>query len=273
MDERRHRRVARRCAASPRRSSSPRTRRCRPATIASRRISSRSTSARCATRCGIGYDELHGARPRQPARRRRDVLHDGARAEAVAAAPTPCRRCTARSRARCGRRSIPGRTEEEVPIGHITNGVHVPHAGSRRRCASSTTATSGPTGRSALRRPGLLGSDRRRRRRRAVGDAPDAQGAADRVRAPARGRSTPSARGESPDVRRAAAPRAQPRRADDRLRAALRHLQAREPAAAGHRSARRAGQRPAAAGAVRLRRQGAPARRAGQGRSCSRSPA
>ena len=64
---------------------------------------------------------------------------------------------------------------------------------------------------------------------------------------------------------------AQPRRADDRLRAALRHLQARDPDAPGHRRVGRARQRPANARPVRLRRQVAPARRAGQGSSCSRS--
>ena len=46
-------------------------------------------------------------------------------------------------------------------------------------------------------------------------------------------------RGESAGVRRAAAPRAEPRRADDRLRAPLRHLQARQPDPAGHRGDRR----------------------------------
>ena len=36
------------------------------------------------------------------------------------------RRCTARSRARCGQCLHPGKAEDTVPIGHITNGVHVP---------------------------------------------------------------------------------------------------------------------------------------------------
>ena len=38
----------------------------------------------------------------------------------------PYRRCTARCRARCGSGLFPGRAEDAVPIGHITNGVHVP---------------------------------------------------------------------------------------------------------------------------------------------------
>ncbi len=51
----------------------------------------------------------------------RDVLHDGARASSCRTAPTPCRRCTARSRARCGRRCSP--------------------AGARTRCRSATSPT------------------------------------------------------------------------------------------------------------------------------------
>ena len=51
------------------------------------------------------------------------------------------------SRAMWGR-LWPGKPEEEVPIGHITNGVHVP-SGWPRRCAASTTATSASAGSSA----------------------------------------------------------------------------------------------------------------------------
>ncbi len=46
----------------------------------------------------------------------------------------------------------PGSGEERVPIGHITNGVHVA-AGSRRRCTRSTTVTSDRTGPSAAPSP------------------------------------------------------------------------------------------------------------------------
>ena len=38
----------------------------------------------------------------------------------------PFRRCTAKCRARCGRRSIREGRKTRCPIGHITNGVHVP---------------------------------------------------------------------------------------------------------------------------------------------------
>ena len=56
----------------------------------------------------------------------RAVLHDRARPEAFA--PCQCRlaRCTAKYPARCGPDLYPGKPEEAVPIGHITNGVHVP---------------------------------------------------------------------------------------------------------------------------------------------------
>ncbi len=42
------------------------------------------------------------------------------------AAPMPFPRCTAKYRAPCGPAFIPARSEDTVPIGHITNGVHVP---------------------------------------------------------------------------------------------------------------------------------------------------
>ena len=122
----------------------------------------------------------------------------------------------------------------------------------------------------ARERRRALGPDRRHRRRRAVGDAPDAEGAAHRDRAPphrAAGRAARRAR----RARRPAPPRAELRRADDRLRAPLRHLQARRPDAARHRSVRRARQQPDDADSVRLRRQVAPARRPGQGDAAARS--
>ena len=143
--------------------------------------------------------------------------------------------------------------------------------GWRRRCASSTTGTSAPTGRRAAREPDLWRGDRERRRRRAVGDASDAQGAADRLHAAAR-RAAGGAARRAGRRRRAASPRAQPRRADDRLRPPVRHLQAGQPDAAGPRGARQAGEPSADAGAVHLRRQGPPARRARARPCCSRSP-
>jgi glucan phosphorylase len=40
---------------------------------------------------------------------------------------------------------VAGPAEDEIPIRHVTNGVHVP-PGSRRTTPCSTTATSAPTG-------------------------------------------------------------------------------------------------------------------------------
>ena len=78
----------------------------------------------------------------------------------------------------------PHHREDEVPVGHITNGVHVrtwlapamqdlyaKHIG--RRLAR------------APRRSAHVGAHRQRARRRAVGDAPDAEGGAGALRAPA----------------------------------------------------------------------------------------
>ena len=75
---------------------------------------------------GISHENLMGFGREHPTDYRRTVLHDGAGTQA--GAPRECRfaRCTAKFRAPCGRRSIPDRPEDAVPIGHITNGVHVP---------------------------------------------------------------------------------------------------------------------------------------------------
>ena len=155
-----------------------------------------------------------------------------------------------------------------VPIGHITNGVHVPtwlapqmlrlydrHLG--RRLAP------------AQRRGAHLGGHRERGRRRAVGDPPQPEGAPPRVRAPARRRAGRAPRRADGRARSGCRRVLEPRRADHRLCAPLRHLQARQPDPARPRAARRDGQRPEAAGAVRLRRQGASARRARQARAAA----
>ena len=167
----------------------------------------------------------------------------------------------------------PGRREEEVPIGHITNGVHVPHLAGAADARTSTTATWARTGSDRSGEPRIWGRHRGRRRRRAVGDAPGAQGPAARLRPPPRRASRPQRRGEPPaaveQARRALDPDALTigfaRRFATYKRA---DLMLPRPRAAG-----RAGQRPGAAGPVRLRRQGPPARRARQDACCSRSPA
>ena len=132
----------------------------------------------------------------------------------------------------------PGVAEERVPIGHITNGVHVPtwlapqmHQVYDRHFGAGLAA--------ALRRSRLSGKRSTawtmascgRRIRRSRRSSSSSRGAG---RGAARER-----RGEAGGVSRAAAARAQSRRADDRLRPALRDLQARQPRAAGHRGARR----------------------------------
>ncbi len=145
--------------------------------------------------------------------------------------------------------------EHEVPIGSITNGVHL------------GTWVAGDLA-AVYRR--VLGPDWQERgddaalwariagppRRRAVGPAPE------RARPPGAGAAGPHARAhraQGPGVRPRQAPRsARSQRAHARLRAPLRHLQARH-AAAPRRGAPAphplAGRAP---GAARLRRQGAP---------------
>ena len=162
------------------------------------------------------------------------------------------------------------RPEEEVPIGHITNGVHVPTwlAPQMRQVYDRHLGPDWPQRRGE---PGLWEDDRNDRRRRALGNASGAQGPAARLRSPPCG-----AAGRAP--RRTGRSVAQLRRAlsldalDDRLRAAVRHLQAGEPDFPGPRSHCRAGERSADADPVRLRRQSPSARRAGQASCCNTSP-
>ena len=185
-----------------RRSSSPRTRRCRPATTASRRRSSKSTSARCANRSAsiaTGFMGLGRVNPSDAD----ETFCMTVLALKMCAAPTPCRRCTARSRARCGARSIPiaARTASRSATSPTASTCR---RGWRRRCARSTTATSARLGRARQRRR-ALGAHRRDRRRRAVGDAPDAEGAAHRHRARAARRGRPSGAASPPTWSRSSA--------------------------------------------------------------------
>ena len=182
---------------------------------------------------GLGRDELHGARPRRPYEHHETfcmtvlALKLSRRANAVSSLHGQV------SRAMWTPLFPAGRSDEQVPIGHITNGVHV------RTLARAADAP-------GLRPPprtGLAGAARAGGCWEAIDGIDDgelwethqtlktaliefARRRAARCAGAAR-----RARG----VRRAAAARAQPRRADDRLRAALRHLQARQPDPAGHR--------------------------------------
>ena len=74
---------------------------------------------------------------------------------------------------------FPGRSEEQVPIGHITNGIHV-----RTLARAADAPAVRPASRTRLAGPlfgtELLGCDRQHRGRRTVGDPPDAQDTAHR---------------------------------------------------------------------------------------------
>ena len=85
----------------------------------------------------------------------------------------------------------PNRTEEEVPIGHITNGVHVQSwvAPQMHLLFDRHLGTDWPK---HQRLPGDLGRDRDGRRRRALGDPAGPQGPADRLRPPPPGRPGPA---------------------------------------------------------------------------------
>ena len=215
---------------------------------------------------GLGARPLHGPRPRQSRRPSARTF-----CMTVLALKTVAAR---QRRVVAARPGLAGDVDGALP-GHAT----------RTRCRSATSPTAstsstwlapqmrqvydrhlGPDWPQRCARPGFWEAIDRRRRRRAVGDAPDAQGAADRRSRGGAPREHAERRGEPPEfvaqLRRAL----EPRRADHRLRAPLRHLQARQPDPAGHRGDRLADQRPADAGPVRVRRQGAPARSARQGR-------
>ncbi len=124
----------------------------------------------------------------------------------------------------------PGASEEQVPIGHITNGIHV-RTWLAHQMHQLYDRHLGPDWPERCAEPGTWDADRRHRRRRALGDASNAEDAAHRSGAAARGALRRAAR-RADRVRRSGAPRAQPRRAHDWIRAPVRHLQAREPRAA-----------------------------------------
>ena len=96
---------------------------------------------------------------------------------------------------------FPERSEERVPIGHITNGVHV-HTWLAPQMRQVYDRHLGPDWPQRAGEPGFWERDRRDRRRRAVGDAPDAQGAAHRHRRGGGPRSRRERRGESAGIRR-----------------------------------------------------------------------
>ena len=149
--------------------------------------------------------------------------------------------------------------EDEVPISHVTNGVHVrswiSHDMNQLYDRYLGPAVAGGAGRSGLwqRTESIpaeeLWRTHERRRERLVAFARrrlrDATGAPRRA-----ARRDRSRRGS-----------ARSRRADHRLRPPLRHLQTRHPAAAGPGAARAHPEQPRTPRPVHLRRQGPPARR------------
>ena len=207
-----------------------------------RRTRSKSISVRCARRWASRHDELMALGRVDPHDERREILHDRAGAGELAARQR--RLVAARpGLARDVDRPLPGCTEDQVPIGHITNGVHVPHV-----AGAADASGLRPSSRARLAQraasPAALGRDRQRRRWRAVGDASDAQGAADRASSGGAPPARPSAAANRRSSSRSCAA-LEPRRADDRVRAPVRDLQARQPAAAGPRGHGGARQQPA----------------------------
>ena len=182
----------------------------------------------------------------------------------------PPRRGRARDVAGCG----PTAPVDDVPIGHVTNGVHLPTwVGAPMRALLDRHLGEDWLG--ARRRPGDLGAASTRSPTRSCGPCATRSAPRSSTTCATAAPLDRLARGEPRDYVEAAAQRVRPRRADDRLRAPPGDLQAAGPA----------DQRPEPRAAAadrrppdpdRDRRQGAPARRRGQAArpgACSRSSA
>ena len=156
-------------------------------------------------------------------------------------APRQRRRVAARPRqpGRCGSRLYPGPCRGRGADRPHHQRRPRPRPGWRRRCGSSTTATSGPTGsaaaasrscgtRSTASTTASCGKRTRSLKAVLIG-----------LRPPPRPRGRPSA-AASRETLVAAGPGLQPRRPDDRLRPPLRHLQAGRPDLPGPGADRRA---------------------------------
>ena len=116
-------REPRRCARWGRPACSPPTRRWKPATTASTSTWSPSTWSRWPQGMGLSVEELIDLGPRE---RRRPLPPHRPRPAGGRSGSTASPRSTAGWPAGCGTRLYPGRAEHEVPIGHVTNGVHAP---------------------------------------------------------------------------------------------------------------------------------------------------
>ena len=174
---------------------------------------------------GLDPRRAHGAGPRRSRRRRRGLLHDGAGAQDVSPRQRRLLAPRRRSRAPCGGGCSP--IAARIACRSATSPTaSTSRAGSLRRCARSTTAISARTGPStpANRASGSAWTS--------IDDGElweTHQTLKMQLIEVARRRAAQQAgrRGEPPEFVDADAPGAEPRRADDRLRAALRHLQAR----------------------------------------------
>ena len=193
---------------------------------------------------GLSPDALMALGRVEPGQPRRDVLHDRAGAEAVAPGQRGVVAARPGRRARCGRASTRACAEDEVPIGHITNGVHVP-------------TWLAPQMHQVYDRH--LGPDWPER----CGEPEcwdDIEGIDDgelwETHQALKARLIDFVRRRTANAARAARRAGRERRAaassalsldgaDDRLRPALRHLQAGGPDLRRHRAHRRAGERPA----------------------------
>ena len=199
-----------------------------------------------------------------------ELPHDRVRRAPRRHGSTACRGRTARCRGNLWRSLWPDRPWEAVPIGHVTNGVHLPTwmAGDIQALLDRAPR---PALDRAARRQRDVGPGALARPREVLARAPRPQGGAPRLHP--RGRAAPlrrPAQGSSRGGGRRDAVRS--RRPDDRLRATLRDLQAREPDLQRHRPPAPALHQPRPAGAGDLRRQGAPGRHAGQGSAAERLP-
>ena len=200
---------------------------------------SKSISARCASRSGSIARRVDGPGPR---RRRHD--HDEAfcmtvlalktvaprQCRVVAARPGVARHVDAALSASAARRSRPDRPHHQrrprarAWLAPQMRQVYDRHLGSGLAAATPAIPASGSES-----TPSTTANCGRRTRRSRRSSSTSRAG----VR-----RSRRERRGESAGIRRAAPPGPQPRRADHRLRAALRHLQARRPDPPGYRGVR-----------------------------------
>ena len=139
----------------------------------------------------------------------------------------------------------PWRAEEEIPIGHITNGVHIP-SWLAYQMMQLYDRNFAPGWLERLERAGDLAGDLRGRSRRVVGDALRLEEPAAGLRPPPRQPAMPPPRRER--RRRGGRPQhPRPQHPHHRLRPPLRHLQARRPDPFRYRPHRRHDQRPRAA--------------------------